>query len=74
MDVSDGHGGVRKRLIGCGEVGRNRQVSGNGGMGGSSRVIGGMSGGDQASERMIGHNEQMQRDAGRSGQMQRGRQ
>ena len=59
-------------MIGCGEVGRNRQVSGNGGMGGSSWVIGVVSASDQASEQTIGHDEQMQRDVGRSGQMQRG--
>ena len=38
-DVSDGCGGAGGRLIG--EVGRNRPVSGNGGMGGSGLVIGG---------------------------------
>ena len=54
------------------KVGRNRQVSGNGGMGESSWVIRGMSGSNQASEQMIGHDEWMQRDVGRSGQMQRG--
>ena len=42
VDISDGRGGAGERLIGCGEVGRNRQVSGNGGMGGSSQVIEGM--------------------------------
>ena len=61
MDVSDGRGGVRERLIGHGEVGRNRQVSGNGGMGRSSWVIRGISMSDQASEWTIRHAEQMQR-------------
>ena len=65
--------GVRGRMIRCGEVSRNRQVSGNGGMGRSGRVIGGASGSNWASRWTIGHNEQTQRDAGRSGQMQRGR-
>ena len=59
-------------MIGCGEVGRNRQVSGNGGMGGSSWVIRGASASDRASKQMIGHDERTQRGAGRSGQMQRG--
>ena len=72
MDVLDGHGGAGGRLIGHGEVGRNRQVSGNGGMGGSGRVIEGMSTSDQASEWMIRHAEWRWRDMGRSGQMQRG--
>ena len=36
MDISDEHGGAGGRMIGCGEVGRNGQVSENGGMGGSS--------------------------------------
>ena len=67
-------GGVRGRMIKCGEVSRNGQVSGNGGMGRSSQVIRDMSGSNWASEWMSGHNEQMQRDTGRSGQMQRGRQ
>ena len=62
-----------RRLIGHGEVGRNRQVSGNGGMGGSSRVIGGVGTSDWASEQMIGHNVWTQRGVGRSGQMQRGK-
>ena len=61
-------------MIGHGEVDRNRQVSGNGGMGGSSRVIGGVSVSDQASEQTIRHDEQTWRDMGRSGQTQRGRQ
>ena len=74
MDVLDGHGGARGRLIGCGEVDRNRQVSGNGGMGRSGWVIRGTSASDWASEQMIGHAEWMQRDVGRSGQMQRSRQ
>ena len=74
MDVSDEHGGARGRIIGHGEVSRNRQVSGNRGMGRSGRVNGGTCKGDWASGWTIGHNEQMQRDAGRSGQMQRGRQ
>ena len=73
VDALDGHGGVGGRLIGCGEVGRNRQVSGNGGMGGSGWVIGGTSSGNQASNWMIGHNEWTQRGVGRSGQMQRGK-
>ena len=60
------------RLIGHGEVGRNGQVSGNGGMGGSDRVVGGAGTSDWASEQTIRHNEQMQRDVGRSGQTQRG--
>ena len=72
MDISDGHGRVRGRLIGCGEVGRNRQVSGNGGMGGSGQVIGGTSGSDWASGQTSGHDEQTQRGAGKSGQMWRG--
>ena len=59
-------------MIGCGEVSRNGQVSGNGGMGGSGRVIGGMSGSNQASGQMIRHNKWTQKDAGKSGQMQRG--
>ena len=37
-DISDGHGGARGRLIGHGEVGRNRQVSGNGGMDGQKQL------------------------------------
>ena len=72
MDISDGCGGVGGRLIGHGEVGRNRQVSGDGGMGGSGRVIRGMGMSDWASEWMIGHNAWTQRGMGRSGQMQRG--
>ena len=72
MDISDRCGGVRGRLIGCGKVGRNRQVSGNGGMGRSRQVIGGTSVSNQASERVIRHAEWMQRDAGRSGQIKRG--
>ena len=72
MDVLDRHGGVGGRLIGCGEVGRNRQVSGNGGMGRSGQVIGGMGVSDRASEWTIRHDEQMWRDVGRSRQMQRG--
>ena len=63
---------MRERLIGHGEVGRNRQVSGNGGMGGSGRVIRGASASDWASEQTIGHAEQTWRDIGRSRQMQRG--
>ena len=59
-------------MVGCGEVGRNRQVSGNGGMGGSGQVIGGTGASDCTSEWTIRHNEQTQRGAGRSGQMQRG--
>ena len=59
-------------LIGCGEVGRNRQVSGNGGMGGSGRVTRGMGVSDQASEWTIRHAEWTWRDAGRSRQAQRG--
>ena len=74
VDVSDGCGGVRGRLIGHGEVSRNGQVSGNGRMGGSGQVIRVMSGSDQASGQTIGHDEWMQRDVGGSGQMQRGRQ
>ena len=70
-DISDEHGGVRGKMIGCREVSRNGQVSGNGGMGGSG-LIGGMSRSNQASGQMIRHDEQMQRDAGRSGQMKRG--
>ena len=73
MDVSDGHGGVGGRLIGCGEVGRNRQVSGNRGMDRSSQVIRGMGMSNQASEWTIGHDEWTQRGMGRSGQMQRGK-
>ena len=61
MDVSDGCGGAGGRLIGCGEVGRNRQVSGNGGMGGSGRVIGAMGMSDQTSKWTIRHDAQMQR-------------
>ena len=72
MDVSDKHRGVRERMIGHGEVSRNGQVSGNGGMGGSSWVIRGASRSNQASRWTIGHDEQMQRGMGRSGQMQRG--
>ena len=63
---------MRERLIGCGEVGRNRQMSGNGGMGGSGWVIRGAGVSNQTSEWTIGHNARMQRGAGRSGQMQRG--
>ena len=59
-------------MIGCGEVGRNGQVSGNGAMGRSGWVIGGASVSDWASEQMVGHDEQMQGDAGRSGQTWRG--
>ena len=55
-------------MIGCGEVGRNRQVSGNGEMGGSGWVIGGVSVSDWASKQVIGHAEWMQRDVRRSGQ------
>ena len=69
MDILDGHGGVRERLIGHEEVGRNRQVRG---MGGSGQVIRGAGASDWASEQMIRHNARMQRGAGRSGQMQRG--
>ena len=72
MDISDRHGGVRGRLIGHGEVGRNRQASGNGGMGRGSWVIGGVSASNQASKQTVRHNDRMQRDTGRSGQMQRG--
>ena len=71
-DVSDRHREVGGRLIGCGEVGRNRQVSGNRGMGRSGRVIGGAGTSSRTSERMIGHNAWTQRGAGRSGQTQRG--
>ena len=71
-DVSDGRGGAGGRLIGCGEVGRNRQVSGNGEMGGSGQVIGGAGASDRTSERTIGHTEQTQRGTGRSRQTQRG--
>ena len=67
MDVLDKHGGARGRIIGCGEVSRNGQVSGNEGMGGSSQVIRVISRSDWASEQMIGHDEWTQRDAGRSG-------
>ena len=73
MDVSDRCRGVREGLIGCGEVGRDRQVSGNGGMGGSGQVIGGTGVSDRASEWTIRHDVQMQRGAERSGQMQRGK-
>ena len=59
-------------MIGCGEVSRNGQVSGNGGMGRSSQVIGGTSASDQASKQTIRNDEWMQRDMGRSGQTQRG--
>ena len=61
-------------MIGCGEVGRNKQVSGNGGMGASGQVIRGMGASDWASEWTIRHDVQMQRGVGRSGQTQRGRQ
>ena len=60
-------------MVGRGEVGRNRQVSGNGGMGGSGWMIGGTGVSDCTSEQMIGHAEQTQRGTGRSGQMQRGK-
>ena len=43
-----GCGGARGRIIRCGRVSRNRQVSGNGGMGRSSQVIGGASGSNWA--------------------------
>ena len=59
-------------MIGHGEVGRNRQVSGNGGMGGSGQVIRGVGTSDWASKQMIRHDGWMQRGMGRSGQMQRG--
>ena len=72
MDISDRHGGVGGWWVGHGEVGRNRQVSGNGGMGGSGQVIGGAGASGRTSERMIGHDARMQRGAGRSRQMQRG--
>ena len=72
-DVSDGHGRVGGRLIGHGEVDRNRQVSGNGGMGGSGWVIRGAGASDRTSEQMIGHTEWTQRGAGRSRQTQRGK-
>ena len=71
-DVSDGCGGAGGRLIGCGEVGRNRQVSGNGGMGRSGWVIGGTGVSDRTSEWTIRHTEWTQRGTGRSGQTQRG--
>ena len=71
-DISDSCGGAGRRLIGHGEVGRNRQVSGNGGMGRSGQVIRGKSASDWASEWMIRHNEQTQRGVERCGQMQRG--
>ena len=73
MDVSDGHRGVGGRLIGHGEVGRNRQVSGNGGMARSGWVIRGTGTSNQTSEQTIGHDEQTQRGVGRSGQTQRGK-
>ena len=73
VDVSDGCRGAREGLIGCGEVGRNRQVSGNGGMGRSSRVIGSTGMSNWASEWTIRHNAWMQRGTGRSRQMQRGK-
>ena len=72
MDVLDGCSGVGGRLIGHEELGRNRQVSGNGGMGGSGQVIGGAGASGRTSERTIGHDAQTQRGAGRSGQTQRG--
>ena len=72
MDILDRCRGVRERLIGHGEVGRNRQVSGNGGMGRSGQVIRGVGVSDRTSEWTIRHDAQMQRGAGRSGQMQRG--
>ena len=68
----DGRGRAGGMLIGRGEVGRNRQVSGNGGMGGSGWVIGGTGASGRTSERTIGHDAWMHRGAGRSGQMQRG--
>ena len=71
-DVSDGHSRAGGRLIGCGELGRNRQVSGNGGMGISGRVIRGAGMSSRTSEQTIGHDARMQRGAGRSGQTQRG--
>ena len=55
------HRGARGRMIRCGEVSRNGQVSGNGGMGRSSWVIGVTSGSNRASRQMSGHNEQTQR-------------
>ena len=72
MDVLGGCRGVRGSMIGCGEVSRNGQVSGNGGMGRSGQVIRGASGSDQVSGWTSGHNKQTKRDAERSGQMQRG--
>ena len=71
-DVSDRCSGVGGRLVGRGELGRNRQVSGNGGMGRSGRVIGGAGASSCTSEQTIGHNAWTQRHAGRSGQTQRG--
>ena len=47
-------------------------MSGNGGMGRSSRVIRGVGASDRASEWTIRHDARMQRGAGRSGQLQRG--
>ena len=67
-----GHRGARRRMIGHGEVSRNGQVSGNGGMGRSGQVIRGMSGSNQASRWTSRQNEWTQRDMGGSGQMQRG--
>ena len=72
VDVLDRRGGAGGRLIVHGEVGRNRQVSGNGGMGGSGRVIGGVGASGRTSERTIRHDAWTQRGTGRSGQMQRG--
>ena len=59
-DVSDRRRGAGGRLIGRGELGRNRQVSGNGGMGGSGRVIGGAGTSGRTSERTIGHDARTQ--------------
>ena len=73
MDILGRCGGVRGRMIGCGEASRKGQVSGNGEIGTSGWVIGGTSGSNWASRQTSGHDEQMQRDVGRSGQMQRGR-
>ena len=55
-------------MIGCGEVSRNGQVSGNGGMGRSNQVVRGTSGSNQASGWTSRHDEWMQRDAERSHQ------
>ena len=59
--MSDKCGGARGRMIGYGGVSRNGQVSGNGGMGGSSWVIRGTSASNRASRQTIEHNEHTER-------------